>query len=524
MLEPPRKRALLVIGLVVAAGALIGMAVSLRRGVRRRELDEESARLVPASSERRFAIVLGNNHGAEGQRPLDYAESDADKVAQVLRELGDVQEEDLFLLRESSAAQMRAVLASVKQAIQALRTHDAASRAVLIFFFSGHSDGMDLELGNDRFSFAELRRALVDTTADARLAILDTCRSGSILGVKGGRPGAAFDTRLMDEIAITGEAFLSASTGDELALESRELGGSFFTHHLVSALRGAADRDGDGEITLSEAYRYAATRTRAATRDTIYGPQSPSFDYRLVGQGDLHMTDVRRPHSAIHLPAGFDRLLIKERARVFAEVALGGASRIALPPGSYTLLASRDRKRFTADFSLRTADVKAVAERDLTEIATAPEKPALPAVRPESFRPGQVFAQPMARTSAYFCEGTAGQWKGCRGSGCTVCPDALVNFPLYFRNHPNCMPSQLCEGKYFECSANCPAPAVTDGTALPADGWRACASSFGVCAERVADYPRYFLNHPSCIPVPGRCDGKYAACTSHCPPPQPSDR
>ena len=39
------------------------------------------------------------------------------------------------------------------------------------------------------------------------------------------------------------------------AQESAAIGGSFFTHHFELGLRGAADADGDGQVTLAEAFR-----------------------------------------------------------------------------------------------------------------------------------------------------------------------------------------------------------------------------------------------------------------------------
>ena len=45
--------------------------------------------------------------------------------------------------------------------------------------------------------------------------------------------------------------------GLEEAHESELLRSSFFTHHWIAGLRGAADRDADGLVTLGEAFDYA---------------------------------------------------------------------------------------------------------------------------------------------------------------------------------------------------------------------------------------------------------------------------
>ena len=46
----------------------------------------------------------------------------------------------------------------------------------------------------------------------------------------------------------------SLSTSSDASQESDEIGGSYFTHYLVSGMRGAADANGDQLVTLAEVY------------------------------------------------------------------------------------------------------------------------------------------------------------------------------------------------------------------------------------------------------------------------------
>src|SRR5439155_3278375 len=136
----------------------------------------------------------------------------------------------------------------------------------------------------------DLRKWLAATGVDVKVALVDSCKSGALLQAKGGTRGMPFQIRLTDDLASTGEALLTSSAADEVALESKEIGGSFFTHHFVSGLRGAADASGDGIVTLNEAYQYAYAHTISTTGQTIIGPQHPAYDYRLTGQGELVLT------------------------------------------------------------------------------------------------------------------------------------------------------------------------------------------------------------------------------------------
>ena len=320
----------------------------------------------PARAEtRRVAVVVGNNAGTGEMPPLRFAEADAGKVARVLVELGQVGPEDLFLLQGRSLTELEKVLSLLSARVAEIhRAPDA--RAVLIFFFSGHSDGEALELGQDRLPFAQLKGLLAATGAEVRIAFIDACRSGAAIQAKGGKPAPVFTFRVTDELNTSGEAMLTSSAGDEVALESKEVAGSYFTHHLVSGLRGAADTSGDGQVTLAEAYRYAYDHTLSATSATLGGAQHPAYDFRLSGQGELVLTVLQRASAGLELPAGLERALVTDVARdqVVAEV-VGGARRVALTPGTYGVRAWRGGRPFGGRFTLVEGQLRSIAADEL---------------------------------------------------------------------------------------------------------------------------------------------------------------
>lgn len=302
---------------------------------------------------RRIAVIIGSNRGEATHALLRFAEQDATKLAAVLTELGGLTSSDTLLLRGPTAAEVRATLDKVTQRI-ALWHKDHRGQVVLIFYFSGHSDGAMLELPGQGLPFAELRRRVTDAGADVRLMILDSCRSGALLALKGGTLGQPFDIRLADDLASTGEAMIASSAADEAALESSEIGASFFSHHLISGLRGAADLSGDGLVTLAEAYQYAFVRTLRTTSETTVGPQHPAYDYHLAGRGDLVLTQLQQPSAVLDLPSTFDRLLLVStpREQVLVELGPRSAHRIAVPSGTYQLRAWKGMQTFGARVTL----------------------------------------------------------------------------------------------------------------------------------------------------------------------------
>jgi len=130
------------------------------------------------------------------------------------------------------------------------------------------------------------------------------------------------------------------------------------------------------------------------------------------------------------------------------------------------------------------------------------------------------FRQAAAQTS---CSGTSGQWSGCRGNGCNVCLEKVANYPLYYHNHPSCSVNYICGGQYFTCNANCPAPNAADQCNGTPGQWAGCrGNGCNVCEELVANYPNYFKNHPACQRN-FTCSGQYFTCNAHCPAPTAAD-
>ncbi len=323
---------------------------------------------LPASADsRRLAIVVGNNAGGASMPPLRYAESDAGKMARVLIELGDVGMDDVMLLQGRKVADLERAIMDAKERVGMFK-RSPETRTVLIFYFSGHSDGEAIEMGQEKLPYGRLKSMLLGTGADLRVAIVDACKSGAGFLQKGGKPAEPFTIKLTDTLVASGDAFITSSAADESALESSEVMGSFFTHNLISGLRGAADASGDKLVTLAEAYRYAFDHTVSATAMMAVGAQHPSYDYRLSGQGELVLASLVKPSAALVLPEGSDRSMVTDLSRdqVVVEVASGSAREIALAPGTYGLRLFRGGQSWGGRVVLPEGAHKTVRWEELT--------------------------------------------------------------------------------------------------------------------------------------------------------------
>jgi hypothetical protein len=315
---------------------------------------------------KRYALLVGANAGWSQDQPLRYAQEDARRLAAVLTEMGDFPAEEVVLLEEPTTERIREELARAREH---LRTGDEQS--LFLFYYSGHADERHLHLRGSPLSFAELQEHLQGMPAKVKIGIIDACQSGALLSVKGGRPTQAFKVVVQDELELHGTAFLTSSGADEISQESRALAGSFFSHHLVSGLRGAADEDGDGLVGLREVYDYAYGRTLLDTAGTPAGVQRPRFQYELRGQGEMHLTRLQRSGALLLFPRESHCFVtdVGER-RLLAEVAtsLKAGAQLALPAGEYVLKCDPRGRYRAAAFRLQEGErleVEGLAFRDV---------------------------------------------------------------------------------------------------------------------------------------------------------------
>jgi hypothetical protein len=300
------------------------------------------ALLVPGGARaeglRRFAVIAGNDSGGADTRPLLYASADASKVYDILTRLGGVRSEDANLIVDGAASDVLSALAKIEK--QAVEAAHHGEHTALFFYFSGHAKDGALRLGESRLAVDALKGLVAAAPVDVRIVILDSCRSGSITRSKGARKAPAFAIESESPRDAKGLVILTSSASDEDSQESDAIGGSYFSHHLASGLLGGADRSGDGQVTLFEAYAYAYDRTVADTAESAAGAQHPTFSYDLAGNGDLVLTDVASRHEGVYFPRQAPSgvyFLVDRQGFVAAEINKGDGvdRRVALSPGRY---------------------------------------------------------------------------------------------------------------------------------------------------------------------------------------------
>jgi hypothetical protein len=362
---------------------------------------------------RRFALMAGFNDGGPSRPTLRFATTDAQAMSKVLESLGGVSPEDLLLVQDPSRSAFLAAFDRLTKLVTS--TSVAGVRREIVVYYSGHSDEEGLLIGRDRVSYEELRARIQAVPADVRLAILDSCASGAFTRSKGGTRRSPF---LLDTSVNTkGHAFLASSAINEVAQESNRIGASFFTHYLVSGLRGAADVNHDRRVTLQEAFQFASQETLAHTEKTRGGPQHAAYEFDLAGTSDLVVTDVRSTQATLALGNDLSgRIGIRDAAgNLVVELRKAGGNTIelGLEAGTYVVTMDGGNTGFEAEVALGLGQ-----RADLARLA---------------FHAGRALEVAVARGDA---QPSAGEAKAVTTLGEQATPPALRPAPLHLALAP----------------------------------------------------------------------------------------
>lgn len=311
------------------------------------------------------AVIASSNVGGSDEEPLRYATSDARRMRELLGELGDVRPGNAIIVTADAPEQVLAALRDAQQRIAALA--GTGRRTTLVFYYSGHGDDGAIHLAKGALALKDLRAAIDAVHADLRLSILDACRTSG--RAKGITLDSAFELQVEPD-SPHGTVELRASAVGEAAQESDELGGAVFTHFLVSGLRGGADADGDGRVTLAELYAFAYKKTLLRTTAATV-VQHPSMRMDLAGAGEVVLTIPGAATAFIEVPRGPGRYLVFARANASAmgEVSGDGTARIAVPAGKFVVVRRGPASTSVASVDLSGGGTKRMTDGDFRPVA-----------------------------------------------------------------------------------------------------------------------------------------------------------
>ena len=224
-----------------------------------------------------WLLSIGVSRYANADLNLQFADSDAKAMADTIQSAarnGPYREVRTLVLTDEDATREN-ILGGLSRFLGQAGPDD-----VVVLFVAGHGI-RDLSSGGYYFlpapatadnlvteglhvsDFDEMLR-VVRRNVRAVVVMLDTCHAGA-LGIPSSRLVSG------DEMArqmTAGEGFflLAASKPGEESKEQPALAHGAFTYAVLEGLRGSADSDGDGILTVSELFGYVARRVPALTQ------------------------------------------------------------------------------------------------------------------------------------------------------------------------------------------------------------------------------------------------------------------
>ena len=233
-----------------------------------------------------YALVVGINTYNHWPN-LEYAAKDAAEIAAVLKQKG---------FRVFTLTNQEATRQNILRQLETIRKSVEPNSRV-VFYFAGHGQTEDLPGGRERgyivpadadaydwegtmLPMDQLNRTIKLFKAKHVLLAFDSCYSG--LGLtrsikRHPKQDSVYINKMMHTRSIQ---ILTAGSRSEQAVEVE--GHGLFTDHLLAALDGAADINGDGHITATEIY---ATVRPSITKQSL-SRQTPQFGY-IEGNGDI---------------------------------------------------------------------------------------------------------------------------------------------------------------------------------------------------------------------------------------------
>lgn len=247
-----------------------------------------------------WAVVIGINDYPKLSK-LKYAVNDAQGFFDLLAVGNHIPAANITLLVNDQAT-----LRNLRSAL-GIRLKEAAGKDdMVIIYFAGHgaveadtkspdADGLEKyllaydsdpsELYATGLPMREVAHILDRIRSERLIFIADTCYSGA----SGGRTASISGVRanisdtFLDRIAGgRGKVIITASAANELSEEKDDLQHGVFSYYLLEALKGAADTDCDGAVTVDEAYRYVSEKVPPATNQEQHPVKKGSVEGDLI--------------------------------------------------------------------------------------------------------------------------------------------------------------------------------------------------------------------------------------------------
>jgi hypothetical protein len=247
-----------------------------------------------------WAVVIGINDYPKAPK-LKWAVNDARAFYQHLVDFIKIPEDNVILLlnQDANLTHLRSMLGTYLK-------KRAGREDMVIIYFAGHGatekdmispdgDGLEKYLlpfdadPKDLYASAlpmrEISHIFYRIQSERLIFIADCCYSGTAGGrtIRQSGVRANISDAFLDRISSgKGRIILTASGANEVSTEDDKLQHGIFTYYLLKGLKGPADADSDGLVSVDEAYRYVTNHVPRATGQEQHPVKKGTVEGRLI--------------------------------------------------------------------------------------------------------------------------------------------------------------------------------------------------------------------------------------------------
>jgi len=256
------------------------------------------------------AVIIGINKYQDEKIPdLTFARADGEGIYQILTdpELGRIAPNNVILLLDEEATAK-----NIRSAIGDEISRRAGEQDLVYIYYAGHGspimnpksrarDGMEKYLVPTDAQLDKLRGTGIPMDDIQKffgwieskqvMFFIDSCYSGEAGGRTFKNPQYQgrnlLSAEFLDDLAGEGRLVVTACDVNEISFETFEIEHGLFTHYLIEGLKGIADKDGDGLVTVHELYEYVYENVRKHARK-LGGSMKPVLKGSI--QGKIYLT------------------------------------------------------------------------------------------------------------------------------------------------------------------------------------------------------------------------------------------
>jgi hypothetical protein len=249
-----------------------------------RRLEVVSALFSEYKNCNRWAIIVGISKYRNKDWNLQFADRDADEFYKLLLTKNGGRFNPAYIEKlineEATTRNLTKALRGFLQkpdrddlVVVYLACHGAPdpNRPENVYLLTHDTDPMDIP--GTGLPMREVHQALTENLLAEKVVILaDTCHSaalGSSIGRRSTCDATDLVNRYLQEVgqAKNGLALITSAEANEASFEDRRWGNGHgvFTYYLLEGMRGAADSDGNGIVSVGELFEYVRENVKQAT-------------------------------------------------------------------------------------------------------------------------------------------------------------------------------------------------------------------------------------------------------------------